>query len=183
MLDAVHSGDPELSSYIVCEYATGQSLEMISSHGPLSGLEAAWVVREVADALAGVHGLGLYHRRINPDTVIITPTGNVKIVGLLIEAALRPTRHGIVHGADTPELVDVTDLGRLLYASLVSRWPGGPAFSLPDAPVGRAPLDDAAPGPGRGVARRWTTSATRFSATRRGTGRRRSPPRTAWSTR
>ena len=152
VLDAVHSGDPELSSYIVCEYATGQSLEMILSHGPLSGLEAAWVVREVADALAGVHGLGLYHRRINPDTVIITPTGNVKIVGLLIEAALRPTRHGIVHGADTPELVDVTDLGRLLYASLVCRWPGGPAFSLPDAPVGRAPLDDAAPGPGRGLA-------------------------------
>ena len=102
VLDAVHSGDPELSSYIVCEYATGQSLEMILSHGPLSGLEAAWVVREVADALAGVHGLGLYHRRINPDTVIITPTGNVKIVGLLIEAALRPTRHGIVRGADTP---------------------------------------------------------------------------------
>ena len=135
VLDAVHSGDPELSSYIVCEYATGQSLEMILSHGPLSGLEAAWIVREVADALAGVHGLGLYHRRINPDTVIITPTGNVKIVGLLIEAALRPTRHGIVHGADTPELVDVTDLGRMLYASLVSRWPGGPGFSLPDAPV------------------------------------------------
>ncbi len=135
VLDAVHSSDPELGSYIVCEYATGRSLEMILSHGPLSGLEAAWVVREVADALAGVHGLGLYHRRINPDTVIITPTGNVKIVGLLIEAALRPTRTGIVHGADTPELVDVTDLGRLLYATLVARWPGGPGFSLPDAPV------------------------------------------------
>jgi len=26
-----------------------------------------------------------------------------------------------VHGADSPELVDVTDLGRLLYACLVSR--------------------------------------------------------------
>ena len=138
VLDAVHSSDPALGSYIVCEYATGQSLEMILSHGPLSGLEAAWVVREVADALAGVHSLGLYHRRISPDTVIITPTGNVKIVGLLIEAALRPVANGVVHGADTPELVDVTDLGRLLYASLVCRWPGGPAFGLPDAPtVGR----------------------------------------------
>jgi putative peptidoglycan lipid II flippase len=47
-----------------------------------------------------------------------------------------------VHGADTPELVDVTDLGRLLYACLVARWPGGPAYSLPDAPV---------------VGRRWAT--------------------------
>jgi putative peptidoglycan lipid II flippase len=138
VLDAVHSSDPDLGSYIVCEYATGQSLEVILSHAPLSGLEAAWVVREVADALAGVHSLGLYHQRINPDTVIITPNGNVKIVGLLIEAALRPVRGSAVNGADTPELIDVTDLGRLLYASLVARWPGGPAYSLPDAPdVGR----------------------------------------------
>ncbi|HEY6688673.1 MAG TPA: hypothetical protein VI094_20990, partial [Propionibacteriaceae bacterium] len=138
VLDAVHSSDPAVGSYIVCEYATGQSLEMILSHGPLSGLEAAWITREVADALAGVHTLGLYHRRISPETVIITPTGNVKIVGLLIEAALRPVASEVVHGADTPELIDVTDLGRLLYASLVCRWPGGPAFGLPNAPtVGR----------------------------------------------
>jgi putative peptidoglycan lipid II flippase len=135
VLDAVHSSDPAVGSYIVCEYATGQSLEMILSHGPLSGLEAAWVTREVADALAGVHSMGLYHRRISPETVIITPTGNVKIVGLLIEAALRPVANGVVHGADTPELIDVTDLGRLLFASLVSRWPGGPAFGLPNAPM------------------------------------------------
>ena len=47
-----------------------------------------------------------------------------------------------MHGADTPELVDVTDLGRLLYASLVCRWPGGPAFGLPNAPM---------------VGRRWMT--------------------------
>jgi putative peptidoglycan lipid II flippase len=135
VLDAVHSSDPAVGSYIVCEYATGQSLEMILSHGPLSGLEAAWITREVADALAGVHSLGLYHRRISPETVIITPSGNVKIVGLLIEVALRPVASGVVHGADTPELVDVTDLGRLLYASLVCRWPGGPAFGLPNAPT------------------------------------------------
>ena len=135
VLDAVHSSDPAVGSYIVCEYATGQSLEVILSHGPLSGLEAAWITREVADALAGVHSLGLYHRRISPETVIITPTGNVKIVGLLIEAALRPAATDLVPGADSPELVDVTDLGRLLYASLVCRWPGGRAFGLPGAPT------------------------------------------------
>jgi putative peptidoglycan lipid II flippase len=135
VLDAVYSNHPELGSYIVCEYATGQSLERILSQGPLSGLEAAWVVREVADALSGVHAYGLYHRRISPDSVIVTPTGNVKIVGLMIEAALKPNRTPVVHGATTPELVDVLDLGRLLYATLVARWPGGPAFGLPDAPV------------------------------------------------
>jgi len=142
VLDAVHSDDPETGSYIVCEYATGQSLELILSSGPLSGLESAWVVREVADALAGVHSLGLYHERLSPDSVIITPTGNVKIVGLLIEAALRPRPLGrgepVGPGlavADTPERADVVDLGRLLYAALVARWPGSPAFGLPDAPL------------------------------------------------
>ena len=142
VLDAVHSSDPTVGSYIVCEYATGQSLEMILNHGPLSGLEAAWVIREVADALAGVHSLGLYHRRLSPETVIITPSGNVKIVGLMIETALRPRSGDAVPGVTSPELVDVTDLGRLLYASLVCRWPGGPAFGLPDAPM---------------VGRRWMT--------------------------
>ena len=142
VLDAVHSDDPELGSYIVCEYATGQSLALLLSHGPLSALEAAWVVREVADALAGVHSLGLFHQRLSPDTVIVTPNGNLKIVGLLIESALRPAAASVVHGADTPELVDVTDLGRLLYAGLVGRWPGGPAYGLPDAPV---------------LGRRWST--------------------------
>ena len=133
--DGTAGGEAEPGSYIVCEYATGQSLEAILNHGPLSGLEAGWVLREIADALSGVHSLGLHHRRISPETVIITPTGNVKIVGLVIEATLRPARVSPVHGADTPELVDVLDLGRLLYACLVCRWPGGPAYGLPDAPL------------------------------------------------
>jgi putative peptidoglycan lipid II flippase len=141
VLDAVYSDADDFGSYIVCEYATGQSLEVLLSHGPLSGLEAAWVVREVADALSGVHSLGLYHQRINPDTVVLTPDGHVKIVGLLIEQALRPAPGSALLGREaadpppSPEAVDVADLGRLLYACLVSRWPGGPAFSLPAAPV------------------------------------------------
>ncbi len=129
----------QTGDYIVCEYANGQSLEAILTHGPLSGLEAAWVVRELADALAGVHAAGLGHERINPDTVVITPTGNVRIVGLVIEKSLRPRANAPADGpglpdARTPELTDVRDLGRLLYACLVARWPGGPAFGLPAAP-------------------------------------------------
>ena len=111
------------------------SLEMILSHGPLSGLEAAWITREVADALAGVHSLGLYHRRISPETVIITPTGNVKIVGLLIEAALRPIASDVVQGANTPELVDV----RQIWADcFMPRWcAGGPAVRRSAFPMPR----------------------------------------------
>ena len=133
VLDAVYSDDPRIGSYIVCEYATGQPLSAILAQGPLSGLEAAWVTREVADALSAVHGFGLFHERISPETVVVTPTGNVKIVGLVIEAALRPIRGTAPDGHG--ERADVHDLGRLLYASLVSRWPGGPAYGLGAAPV------------------------------------------------
>ncbi|HET9650227.1 MAG TPA: murein biosynthesis integral membrane protein MurJ [Microlunatus sp.] len=139
VLDVVYTDDSDAGDYIVCEYANGQTLEAILTHGPLSGLEAAWVVRELADALAGVHAAGLGHERINPDTVVITPTGNVRIVGLVIEKSLRPSANAPLHGIDlpeaaTPELTDVRDLGRLLYACLVTRWPGGSAFGLPEAP-------------------------------------------------
>jgi putative peptidoglycan lipid II flippase len=131
---------PATGDYIVCEYAGGQTLEAILTHGPLSGLEAAWVVREIADALAGIHAAGLSHERINPDTVVVTPTGNIRIVGLVIEKMLRPTANAPAGGeplpeTDTPELTDVRDLGRILYACLVARWPGGPAFGLAEAPM------------------------------------------------
>ena len=171
------------SSYIVCEYATGQSLEMILSHGPLSGLEAAWVVREVADALAGVHGLGLYHRRINPDTVIITPTGNVKIVGLLIEAALRPTA--------------ARDRARRRHPGAGRRDRSRPpALRLAGRPAGRVDRPSACR-TRRSLGHRWMTPRQVRAGVSPALDNvcdqilgdpprhraRRSPPRTAWSTR
>lgn len=141
--------DPqEIGSYVVCEYAPGQSLQTLLAHGPLTALESAWVVREVADAMAGVHSAGLFHQRLNPDTIIITPSGNVKIVGLLLEAALstlpgpsEPSepailRRGRLPGQpDSDSSDDVADLGRLLYACLVQRWPGGNLWGLAPAPA------------------------------------------------
>ena len=123
-----------LGPYIVCEYAAGQSLQTLLAAGPLSALEAAWLVREVADALSGMHVQDLFHQRISPDTVIITATGNIKIVGFLLEAEMVPSHHEIVAGED-PETVDVMDLGRLLYCTLVSRWPGGHAYGMAAAPM------------------------------------------------
>lgn len=117
--------------YIVCEYAPGQSLENLLAGGPLSTLEAAWLVREVADALAGLHARGLYHQRLSPDTVVITVTGNVKIVGFLLEAEMDRGHETI----RDPQAADVQALGHLLYATLVSRWPGGPDHGMAAAPT------------------------------------------------
>lgn len=133
VLDAYHVDSEDYGSYIVCEYVTGHSLRKVLAGGPLSSLEAAWIVREIADAFTWVHTQKLYHRQLNLDTVIITNSGNVKIVGFLIEDKLAGTPAERADG----ESVDIYAMGQILYACLVSMWPGGPGYDLPAAPADR----------------------------------------------
>ncbi|WP_114560542.1 murein biosynthesis integral membrane protein MurJ [Desertihabitans aurantiacus] len=138
VLDAVPGDAPGVGSYIVTEYASGQTLEVLLSQGPLSALEAAWLVREAADALTGVHAFGLHHRHLGPDAVTVTPAGNLKITGFLLDAAISDADPGAEPAGvrtEDGEARDVEDLGRLLYAALVCRWPGGHRFGLERAPV------------------------------------------------
>ena len=134
VLDAVSLEDDSrgLSGYIVCEYAQGSSLAELLKHGPLSALEAAWVVRELADALTSLHGQGLFHEQLTPDNVVITNLGAVKLVGFGVEAGFHP--NSSVKWSDR-EAADVRGLASLLYAMLVLRWPGGNAWGLEAAPV------------------------------------------------
>lgn len=127
VLDAVAAGPGDPGSFVVCEFAPGRSIAELLQSGPLSALEAAWIIRELADAMAPLHSLGLFHERLNPDNVIVTSTGNVKIVGLLIQAALHPWPGDQSLTWSDREARDVSDMGRLLYACLVSRWPVGTA--------------------------------------------------------
>ena len=129
--DAVLVEGGEHGSYIVCEYAPGQSLELALRQGPLTDVEAAWVVREIAGGLVAMHAGGLYHRQLNPDTVVITASGNVKIVGFMVEAALHPEPDDATDGEEQ----DVRALGELLYASVLGRWPGDARYGMPAAPT------------------------------------------------
>lgn len=135
---AEKADDGGIGPFIVCEYAPGQLLEDLLTAGPLSALEAAWLVREVADALIGMHAQRLHHQRLSPATVVITTDGTVKIAGFLLEAEMTPDHQTL----GDPEAADVQALGRLLYATLVARWPGGAGHGLdavePD-PTGRIP--------------------------------------------
>lgn len=130
VLDAVT--DTQLS-YIVCEWAQGMELEQLLASGPLTALESAWLVRELADALQAMHSQGLYHTRLTPDTIVISNAGNVKINGFLIDAALHPRANAPT--SDSAESDDVVSLGKILYATLASRWPGGPGFGMSAAPT------------------------------------------------
>lgn len=128
VLDAINGEDvavPGVGACVVSEFVPGMSVEDLLSSGPLSGVEAAWVTRELADALAPMHAKGLFHEQLNPDTVIVTATGNVKIAGFLIEEAMHPSEHHLYPDDDWAgkQEADVRALGQLLYAMLVCRWP------------------------------------------------------------
>lgn len=131
VLDVVDAEPGDHGVYLVYEYAAGRSLQQVLADGPLSGAETAWVVREVSDALIDVHAHGIYHRHLNPGTVLVTASGNIKIIGLLVDAALASDLAEHRNG----EAEDVHALGKLLYACLVTRWPGGDRFGLRAAPV------------------------------------------------
>jgi putative peptidoglycan lipid II flippase len=128
VLDAVDDGS---LAYVVREWATGQSLDIVLAEGPLPSRRAAWVIREVSAAIANAHRIGLSHRRLAPDTVVITKSSGVKVIGLATFAALRDAPVS----SDDPHAADAYDLGRLLYACLTARWPGEEKTGLPPAPT------------------------------------------------
>jgi len=146
VLDALEYGPIEPVSCVVTEYVPGCRLSDILARGPLSGLGAAWLVAQLAGALTPMHGADLFHQRLNPTNVLITATGDVRIAGFLLEAALTP-RLGDDGFEEHPsrgeaQRADLDALGQLFYASLTGTWPllstyePADLYGLPPAPRG-----------------------------------------------
>ena len=94
VLDALEATGQEPWSFVVSEFAVGDSLQTLLGNGPVSGEQASYIVGQMASALAPLHARGMFHLRISPSSVIITVNGNIKIVGFLIDAALRRIESG-----------------------------------------------------------------------------------------
>lgn len=116
-------------AYVVREWVHGRSLATLLADGPLPPRNAGLIVREVAEALAGAHTQGLTHERLDPDCVVVTDAGSIKIVGLATQLALTDGNGDAVVDRD-PARADALGLGRLLYAGLTARWPTGPRSGL-----------------------------------------------------
>jgi hypothetical protein len=130
VLDAVDDG---ALTYVVREWVSGQTLDLLLAEGPLPARRAAWLLREVADAVAAAHQDGVAHGCLVPSSVVLSDAGGLKILGLATFAALHdgsPTLAAAQHE-------DAQALGRLLYACLTARWPGAGCSTLPEAPTVR----------------------------------------------
>ncbi len=116
-------------AYIVMEWAAGETLDDLLSQGPLEPYRAAQMIAEAAAALSSAHAAGIAHMCLVPGSLRWSQTGEVKVVGLGIDAALS----GVY--ADDPVIADTQGLGRLLYAALTGHWPGQDYPTLPPAPI------------------------------------------------
>ncbi|MFF9312108.1 protein kinase family protein [Streptomyces sp. NPDC014748] len=127
VLDAVEEND---LVYVVHEWLPDATeLTTLLSAGPLEPHDAYQLVSQIASAMATAHREGLAHLRLNPNAVLRTSTGQWRIRGLAVNAALR----GI--SSDTPQRTDTEAIGALLYAALTQRWPyGNDAYGLSGLP-------------------------------------------------
>ncbi|WP_381567671.1 protein kinase family protein [Streptomyces eurythermus] len=146
VLDAVEEND---LVYVVHEWLPDATeLSTLLTGGPLEPHDAYQMVSQVAAAMAAAHREGLAHLRLNPNAVLRTSTGQWRIRGLAVNAALR----GI--SSTTPQRADTEAIGALLYAALTQRWPyENDAYGLAGLPkdIGLIPPDQVRAGVHRGL--------------------------------
>ncbi|WP_030665884.1 protein kinase family protein [Streptomyces cellulosae] len=146
VLDAVEEND---LVYVVHEWLPDATeLTALLAPAPLEVYDAYQMVSQIASAMAAAHREGLAHLRLNPNAVLRTSSGQWRIRGLAVNAALR----GI--STDTPQRTDTEAIGALLYAALTQRWPyESDAYGLAGLPkdVGLIAPDQVRAGVHRGL--------------------------------
>jgi serine/threonine protein kinase len=147
-LDTTEDGRP----FIVMEFVNGRSLrEVIRTEGALPLPRAVAIARQACAALAAAHAIGITHRDIKPDNILLTPSPGGDIVKVLDFGIAKvkegsfdtgegytPTQTGMVMG--TPQYIspeqamgkrgaevdgrsDLYSLGVVLYEMVTGRLP------------------------------------------------------------
>src|SRR4051794_26191226 len=134
--------------FIAMQYVEGKNVRQLVAGRPLELKTAVLIGVQVADALAAAHSRGIIHRDIKSGNVMVTPSGQVKVLdfGLakLVDEAqaggsgihrTELTEFGVPYGTATyaaPEQArgdrvdkraDIFSTGVLLYEMLTGSWP------------------------------------------------------------
>ena len=81
------SGD---EAYIAMQYVPGQSLDKLIERGPANLQLVLSVGIQIADGLEAAHALGIFHRDLKPQNVMLTDGGLVKILDFGLARRLPP---------------------------------------------------------------------------------------------
>ena len=126
-----YSGDDAESSFIVTEFIDGQTLKQVLANRKLPVPElAALISLEVGSALAHAHSLGIIHRDVKPENVMVRKDGAIKLMDFGVAQVVdleRMTVTGQILGSPAymaPEVLDgktldfrsdIFSLGVMLY--------------------------------------------------------------------
>lgn len=156
-------GEQDGHPHLVYEFIQGQTLTALLAGNPINPRRALELATQVADALAEAHALGLVHRGLRSDKVMVSLKGNAKVLdfglGHYAAAIMRQLAAGGGAGAATaartmsywaPEQhtgladarSDIYSLGLILLEMLTGRVPPGPATApdITSAPAATRPL-------------------------------------------
>ncbi|HEY7636495.1 MAG TPA: SUMF1/EgtB/PvdO family nonheme iron enzyme [Gemmatimonadales bacterium] len=121
------SGGAGQSLYYVMPYAQGESLrERLSREGKLPEHEAVRILKDVLDALAHAHRLGIVHRDIKPENVMLTSRHALVMDFGVAKAADAAARSGAFAEGT------ITTLGLAI---------GTPAYMAPEQATGQTTID------------------------------------------
>jgi serine/threonine protein kinase len=141
LVRALDFGYENNTPYLVMEYVEGETLgQRIERQGRLPEKDAIKIIGQIAKGLHSAHQLGLVHRDVKPDNILITPDGRAKLadMGLVkeVETELNLTRTG--RGLGTPQFMapeqfrnakhadarcDIYSLGATLYMAVSGELP------------------------------------------------------------